>query len=69
MFLLFVVHQMAIGLFRMMAAIARDIVLANTFGAAALLIIFLLGGFIVPKGRRGTPKIVREMLTTLLLDC
>lgn len=43
-------HQMALGMFRMMASIARDMVLANTFGSAALLIIFLLGGFIVPKG-------------------
>lgn len=50
MLALFIVHQMALGLFRMMAAIARDMVLANTFGSAALLVIFLLGGFIVPKG-------------------
>ncbi|XP_031399616.1 ABC transporter G family member 31 [Punica granatum] len=49
MLLLFAVHQMALGLFRMMAAIARDMVIANTFGSAALLIIFLLGGFILPK--------------------
>lgn len=49
MLLLFSVHQMALGLFRMMAAIARDMVLANTFGSAALLVIFLLGGFIIPK--------------------
>lgn len=33
-----------------MAALARDMVIANTFGSAALLIVFLLGGFIVPKG-------------------
>ncbi|RYQ99046.1 hypothetical protein Ahy_B07g086895 [Arachis hypogaea] len=50
MILLFTVHQMALGLFRMMASIARDMVLANTFGSAALLVIFLLGGFIIPKG-------------------
>ncbi|XP_062171942.1 ABC transporter G family member 31 [Alnus glutinosa] len=49
MFLLFSVHQMALGLFRLMAAIARDMVLANTFGSAALLVIFLMGGFIIPK--------------------
>ncbi|KAK6145270.1 hypothetical protein DH2020_022090 [Rehmannia glutinosa] len=49
MFLLFSVHQMALGLFRTMASIARDMIIANTFGSAALLIIFLLGGFIVPK--------------------
>ncbi|KAK3019263.1 hypothetical protein RJ639_004212 [Escallonia herrerae] len=50
MLLLFTVHQMALGLFRSMAAIARDMIIANTFGSAALLIIFLLGGFILPKG-------------------
>ncbi|KAG2673155.1 hypothetical protein I3760_13G076600 [Carya illinoinensis] len=48
MFLLFSVHQMALGLFRMMASIARDMVLANTFGSAAILVVFLLGGFIIP---------------------
>lgn len=42
---------MALGLFRTMAALARDIIIANTFGSAALLIIFLLGGFILPKGK------------------
>ncbi|XP_072954744.1 ABC transporter G family member 51 [Typha angustifolia] len=47
--LLFSVHQMALGLFRMMGAIARDIVVANTFGSASLLAVFLLGGFIIPK--------------------
>lgn len=50
MFLNFVIHQMAIGLFRMLAAVARDMVIANTFGSAALLIVLLLGGFLVPKG-------------------
>lgn len=52
MLILFVMHQMALGLFRMMAAIARDMVLANTYGSASLLVVFLLGGFIVPKGRQ-----------------
>uniref|UniRef100_A0A803PVF3 ABC transporter domain-containing protein n=2 Tax=Cannabis sativa TaxID=3483 RepID=A0A803PVF3_CANSA len=49
MILLFSVHQMALGLFRMMASLARDMIIANTFGSAALLVIFLLGGFILPK--------------------
>ncbi|XP_007016113.2 PREDICTED: ABC transporter G family member 31 [Theobroma cacao] len=51
MFLNFAVHQMAIGLFRMLAGIARDTVVANTFGSAALLVIFLLGGFLIPKDK------------------
>lgn len=50
MFLLFSIHQMALGLFRMMASVARDVIIANTFGSFALLAIFLLGGFIMPKG-------------------
>ena len=50
MLLLFSIHQMALGLFRTMGSIARDLVVANTFGSAALLAIFLLGGFIIPKG-------------------
>ncbi|URD80850.1 Plant PDR ABC transporter associated [Musa troglodytarum] len=49
MLLLFSIHQMALGLFRLMAALARDFIVANTFGSFALLAIFLLGGFIVPK--------------------
>ncbi|XP_020221803.1 ABC transporter G family member 31 [Cajanus cajan] len=50
MLLLFMLHQMALGLFRFMASLARDMVIANTFGTAALMIVFLLGGFIIPKG-------------------
>ncbi|CAN0854770.1 ABC transporter G family member 31 [Linum grandiflorum] len=49
MFLLFSVHQMALGVFRLVAAVARDMVIANTFASACLLITFLSGGFIIPK--------------------
>lgn len=42
-------HQMALGLFRTMASVSRDMIIANTFGSAALLLILLLGGFLVPK--------------------
>ncbi|KAM3285532.1 hypothetical protein P3S67_024331 [Capsicum chacoense] len=47
--LLFSVHQMGMGLFQSIASISRDMIIANTFGSAALLIILLLGGFILPK--------------------
>ncbi|KAK5794758.1 hypothetical protein PVK06_036000 [Gossypium arboreum] len=43
----FVLHQMAVSLFRMLASLARDLVVANTFGSASL--VFLLGGFVIPK--------------------
>ncbi|KAA3458575.1 ABC transporter G family member 31-like [Gossypium australe] len=45
----FVLHQMAVSLFRMLASLARDLVVANTFGSASLLLVFLLGGFVIPK--------------------
>ncbi|CAI0544499.1 unnamed protein product [Linum tenue] len=41
MFLLFWMHQAAMSIFRTMAAVARDPVIANTFASAALLIVFL----------------------------
>ncbi|CAI0399920.1 unnamed protein product [Linum tenue] len=47
--LLFAVHQMALGIFRTLASITRDIVTAYTFASAALLITFLSGGFVIPK--------------------
>ncbi|KAK9065935.1 hypothetical protein SSX86_015337 [Deinandra increscens subsp. villosa] len=48
-FVLFSIHQMALGLFRTLAAAARNMMISNTFGSAALLCVFLLGGFIMPK--------------------
>ncbi|XP_024981119.1 ABC transporter G family member 31 [Cynara cardunculus var. scolymus] len=48
-FVLFSIHQMALGLFRTLAAVARNMIISNTFGSAALLVVFLLGGFIMPK--------------------
>ncbi|KAK9279099.1 hypothetical protein L1049_012774 [Liquidambar formosana] len=40
---------MALGLFRMVASVTRDMKVANTVVSASLLVIFLLGGFIIPK--------------------
>ncbi|KAE8679805.1 Pleiotropic drug resistance protein 12 [Hibiscus syriacus] len=37
------------GLFRLIAGLCRAMVIANTGGALTLLLVFLLGGFIVPK--------------------
>ncbi|XP_076930284.1 ABC transporter G family member 39-like [Bidens hawaiensis] len=43
------IHQMALSHFRLIAAVARTEVLANTLGAFTLLLILVLGGFIVAK--------------------
>ncbi|KAL3754118.1 hypothetical protein ACJRO7_001378 [Eucalyptus globulus] len=45
----FGIHQMALSLFRFIAAVGRTQVVANTLGTFTLLMVFVLGGFIVSK--------------------
>ncbi|CAN6452443.1 unnamed protein product [Victoria cruziana] len=42
-------HQMALGLFRFLAAVGRTLVISNTIGIFTLLVVFTLGGFVVSK--------------------
>lgn len=49
--LLVVINQMASALFRLIAAAGRNLIVANTFGAFALLILFALGGFVLSRGK------------------
>lgn len=48
--LVFLVQQMAAGLFRVTAGVCRSMIISNTGGALTLLLMFVLGGFILPKG-------------------
>lgn len=41
---------MASGLFRFIAALGRNMIVASTFGSFALLILFALGGFVLSRG-------------------
>ncbi|GLJ18676.1 hypothetical protein SUGI_0333120 [Cryptomeria japonica] len=43
------VSQAALGLFRFIAAVGRNRIVANTFGSFAILVIFVLGGFIISR--------------------
>ncbi|XP_049934466.1 ABC transporter G family member 31 isoform X2 [Nymphaea colorata] len=47
--LFFCLHQMSLALFRIMAALGRNMIVSNTFGSFAMLIIMLLGGFITSR--------------------
>ncbi|KAK9229255.1 hypothetical protein WN944_022214 [Citrus x changshan-huyou] len=47
--LLLAVNQMASALFRLIAATGRSMVVANTFGTFALLVLFALGGFVLSQ--------------------
>jgi len=42
-------QQMAAGMFRLISGVCRTMIIANTGGALMLLLVFLLGGFILPK--------------------
>ncbi|XP_012076642.1 pleiotropic drug resistance protein 1 [Jatropha curcas] len=47
--LLLLTNQMASGLFRLMAALGRNMIVANTVGSFALLAIIVLGGFVLSR--------------------
>ncbi|CAL5429119.1 unnamed protein product [Camellia sinensis] len=47
--LYFFLHQMSIALFRVMASLGRNMIVANTFGSFALLVVMALGGFILSR--------------------
>ncbi|XP_047316976.1 ABC transporter G family member 35-like [Impatiens glandulifera] len=46
--IVFLIQQMAAGVFRLISGVCRTMVIASTGGALILLLIFLLGGFILP---------------------
>nr|GEW22877.1 pleiotropic drug resistance protein 1-like [Tanacetum cinerariifolium] len=48
-FLLVVVNQMSSALFRFIGASGRNMIVANTFGSFAILILFALGGFVLVR--------------------
>jgi ABC-type multidrug transport system permease subunit len=48
--LVFLIQQMAGGLFRAIAGLCRSMIIAHTGGALSLLMFFVLGGFLLPKG-------------------
>ncbi|XP_010545667.1 PREDICTED: ABC transporter G family member 29 [Tarenaya hassleriana] len=47
---IFLTQQMASGIFRFIASTFRTMIMANTGGSLVLLLLFLLGGFIIPRG-------------------
>lgn len=48
--LLVLVNQMASALFRLIGALGRNMIVANTFGSFALLTLFALGGVVLSRG-------------------
>ena len=54
--LLVLVSQMASGLFRVLAAVGREMVVADTFGSFAQLVLLILGGFLISRGKMKLDK-------------
>ena len=44
---MFLVHQMGVGMFRLMGAIGRTLVIATSMGSLAVLIIVTMSGFVL----------------------
>ena len=44
---MFLVHQMAVGLFRLMGAVGRTLVIATSMGSLAVLVVVTMSGFVL----------------------
>uniref|UniRef100_A0A6N2N7D7 ABC transporter domain-containing protein n=1 Tax=Salix viminalis TaxID=40686 RepID=A0A6N2N7D7_SALVM len=47
--LYFFLHQMSIALFRVIGSLGRHMIVANTFGSFAMLVVMALGGYIISR--------------------
>ncbi|XP_021835261.1 ABC transporter G family member 32 isoform X2 [Spinacia oleracea] len=45
----FLLHQMSLALFRVMGSLGRSMIVANTFGSFAMLVVLGLGGYIISR--------------------
>lgn len=62
--LLLLINQMASALFRFIGAVGRNMIVANTFGSFALLVLFALGGFVLSRGIN--PNIFENLIQVIL---
>jgi len=64
---LLLTNQMASGLFRTIAAVGRNMVVANTFGSFVLLLLFVLGGFVLSRGIISVISLISRLIFILKL--
>ena len=65
--MLLLTNQMASGLFRTIAAVGRNMVVANTFGSFVLLLLFVLGGFVLSRGIISVISLISRLIFILKL--
>ncbi|KAH7352813.1 hypothetical protein KP509_19G065500 [Ceratopteris richardii] len=49
MLLMFILSQAAVGMFRFLGSVGRTLIIASTFGNTALVLVFVMGGFVISK--------------------
>ncbi|CAN6681111.1 unnamed protein product [Malus baccata var. baccata] len=47
----FLLHQMSVALFRLIGSLGRNMIVANTFGSFAMLVVMGLGGYVISRDR------------------
>lgn len=57
---------MSIGLFRVMASLGRNLIVSNTFGSFAMLVVMALGGFVLSRGQTFCYLLKESSKTTVL---
>ncbi|KAL0441589.1 UNVERIFIED_CONTAM: Pleiotropic drug resistance protein 1 [Sesamum radiatum] len=62
--LLLLLNQMASGLFRLIGAVGRHMIIANTFGAFVLFILFTLGGVVLSRGWKKVSPCFRSYISS-----
>ncbi|KAJ8457959.1 hypothetical protein OPV22_030885 [Ensete ventricosum] len=58
--LLVLISQMASGLFRLLAAVGREMVVADTFGSSAQLVLLILSGFLISRALGNGQAVISE---------
>ena len=64
MLLLFLLHSMGLGMFRVIASLCRDETISSTGGAFFFLTLLLLGGFLLPRSAS-----LRSCVNGVVTDC
>ena len=49
---------MAGALFRMIAGLARDMVISNTFGSTSILVLIVMSGFVISRGKNACVSVI-----------
>lgn len=58
---------MALGLFRLIASLARDRTVATNYAPIAFMAVYVLNGFVVPKGKYTFHHFISQLLVFYII--